>query len=102
MLILLEGADGSGKTTLCKQLKEFGFNVEPTVSRSETNPYEQWIKLINKGDATSEDVLTLMVMMFNAVKNQYTIELQPEIIFIGDIYVKKSIYQCKCVGRIRR
>ncbi len=51
MLILLEGADGSGKTTLCKQLKEFGFNVEPTVSRSETNQYEQWIKLINKGDA---------------------------------------------------
>jgi len=40
--------------------------------------------IINKGDATSEDILTLMVMMHNAVKNQYTIELKPEIIFIGD------------------
>ena len=40
--------------------------------------------IINKGDATSEDILTLMVMMYNAVKNQYTIELKPEIMFIGD------------------
>ena len=40
--------------------------------------------IINKGDATSEDILTLMVMMYNAVKKQYTIELKPEIIFIGD------------------
>lgn len=40
--------------------------------------------IINKGDATSEDILTLMIMMYNAVKNQYTIELKPEIIFLGD------------------
>ena len=40
--------------------------------------------IINKGEATSEDILTLMVMMYNAVKNQYTIELTPEIMFIGD------------------
>ena len=40
--------------------------------------------IVNKGDATSEDILTLMVMMYNAVKNQYTIELKPEIIFLGD------------------
>ena len=40
--------------------------------------------IINKGDATSEDILTLMVMMYNAVKNQYTIELEPEILFIGN------------------
>ena len=40
--------------------------------------------IINKGDATSEDILTLMVMMYNTVKKQYTIELKPEIIFIGD------------------
>lgn len=51
MLVLLEGADGSGKTTLCKQLKEFGFNVADPVNRDETNLYEQWLKLINKGDA---------------------------------------------------
>jgi len=40
--------------------------------------------IVNKGDATSEDILTLMVMMYNAVKNQYTIELEPEIIFLGN------------------
>jgi UDP-N-acetylmuramate dehydrogenase len=40
--------------------------------------------IVNKGNATSEDILTLMVMMYNAVKNQYTIELKPEIIFIGN------------------
>lgn len=40
--------------------------------------------IINKGDATSEDILTLMVMMYNAVKNQYTIELKPEILFLGN------------------
>ena len=40
--------------------------------------------IVNKGNATSEDILTLMVMMYNAVKKQYTIELEPEIIFIGN------------------
>ena len=40
--------------------------------------------IVNKGEATSEDILTLMVMMYNAVKKQYTIELKPEIIFLGD------------------
>ena len=40
--------------------------------------------IVNKGNATSEDILTLMVMMYNAVKNMYTIELKPEIIFLGD------------------
>ena len=40
--------------------------------------------IVNKSDATSEDILTLMVMMYNAVKNQYTIELKPEIIFLGN------------------
>lgn len=40
--------------------------------------------IVNKGDATSEDVLEMMVKMHNAVKDTYTIELRPEIIFIGD------------------
>ena len=40
--------------------------------------------IINKGSATSEDVLELMVMMYNAVKEMYTIELTPEQIFIGN------------------
>lgn len=40
--------------------------------------------VVNKGNATSEDILNMMVKMFTAVKEMYTIELQPEIIFIGD------------------
>ena len=40
--------------------------------------------IVNKGNATSEDVLELMSKMFMAVKENYTIELRPEIIFIGD------------------
>ncbi len=40
--------------------------------------------IINKGNATSEDVLELMLKMYNAVKNKFTIELYPEIIFIGN------------------
>ncbi len=40
--------------------------------------------IVNKGEATSEDILTLMVMMYNAVKKQYTIELKPETIFLGN------------------
>ncbi len=40
--------------------------------------------IINKGNATSEDVLEMMVKMYQAVKDMYTIELRPEIIFIGN------------------
>ena len=40
--------------------------------------------IVNKGNATSEDVLELMEKMFTAVKENYRIELQPEVIFIGD------------------
>lgn len=40
--------------------------------------------IVNTGNATSEDVLEMMVKMYEAVKEAYTIELKPEIIFIGD------------------
>lgn len=40
--------------------------------------------IVNKGNATSEDVLELMVKMFTAVKENYKIELYPEVIFLGD------------------
>ena len=50
--------------------------------------------IVNKGNATSEDVLELMVKMFTAVKENYRIELQPEIIFIGD-KTKKEEELCK-------
>jgi UDP-N-acetylmuramate dehydrogenase len=50
--------------------------------------------IVNKGNATSEDILELMVKMHNAVKEKFTIELQPEIIFIGD-KTKKEDELCK-------
>lgn len=40
--------------------------------------------IVNKGNATSEDILDLMVKMYTSVQKMYTIELAPEIIFIGD------------------
>ena len=50
--------------------------------------------IVNKGDATSEDVLEIMVKMFTEVKEKYRIELTPEIIFIGD-KTKKEEELCK-------
>ena len=39
--------------------------------------------IVNTGNATSEDVLNLMFKMYTIVKEKFTIELTPEIIFIG-------------------
>lgn len=39
--------------------------------------------IVNKGGATSEDILELMYTMYKKVKETYTIELVPEIRFIG-------------------
>lgn len=50
--------------------------------------------IVNKGEATSQDVLEMMLKMFTAVKEKYRIELQPEIIFIGD-KTKKEEQLCK-------
>ena len=50
--------------------------------------------IINKGNANSCEVLELMVKMRNAVKEKFTIELTPEIIFIGD-KTKKEEELCK-------
>ena len=56
--------------------------------------------IINKGNATSEDVLELMVKMYKAVKNMYTIELTPEVIFIGD-KTEKEEELCNILYRIK-
>ncbi len=39
--------------------------------------------IVNKGNATSQDILELMLLMYNKVKETYTIELIPEIRYIG-------------------
>ena len=56
--------------------------------------------IINKGNATSEDVLDLMVKMYQVVKNMYTIELTPEVIFIGD-KTEKEEELCNILYRIK-
>lgn len=40
--------------------------------------------IINKGEATSTDVLELMLKMYKEVKNKYTVELRPEVKFFGE------------------
>ena len=39
--------------------------------------------IVNTGNATSENVLELIFKMYETVKNTYTIELEPEIKFVG-------------------
>ena len=64
----------------------------------ETENVKVWPKhanfIINKGNASSEDILNMMFKMHSAVKERFTIDLQPEIIFIGD-KTKKEEELCK-------
>lgn len=49
MIILIEGVDGSGKSTLCKQLKERGY--ETYTIQSNVEELNEWIDLIRKYDS---------------------------------------------------
>ena len=69
--------DSAGRLLDKAGVKDFG-NEKVKVWQNHAN------FIVNQNSATSEDVLELMVKMHNAVKEQYTIELEPEIIFIGD------------------
>lgn len=46
--------------------------------------------IVNEYNATSEDVLDLIFMMYNQVKQMYTIELAPEIKFFGQKTKKET------------
>lgn len=50
--------------------------------------------IINEDNATSEEVLELIFMMYNQVKENYTIELKPEIKFFGQP-TKREAQICK-------
>ncbi len=52
--------------------------------------------IVNRGGASSEDILNLMLQMYTAVKEKFTIELIPEIIFIGD-KTKEEEQICKII-----
>ncbi len=46
--------------------------------------------IINIGEATSQDVITLMYKMYSKVREKYTIELNPEIKYIGNEGTKEA------------
>ncbi len=46
--------------------------------------------ILNKDNATSTDVINLMYKMYKKVKEKYTIELHPEIIYIGSTGTKEQ------------
>ncbi len=58
------------------------------------NNSEVWAKhanfIVNTGNATSADILELMYKMYSSVKEKFTIELTPELIFIGDMTEKEE------------
>ena len=74
------------------------------VKNFETDKVKVWDKhanfLINKGNATSLDILEMMVKMQKAVKDTYTIDLTPEIIFIGD-KTEKEEELCNILYKIK-
>ena len=50
--------------------------------------------IVNKGNASSLDILNLMLKMYLAVKDKFTIELTPEIIYLGEM-TKEEEKICK-------
>lgn len=47
MLVIVEGVDGTGKTTLCKNLYGFGIESIKPVPRDNKKQYKNWKKVIN-------------------------------------------------------
>ena len=46
--------------------------------------------IVNTGDASSLDILELMFKMYTLVKENFTIELEPEIVYIGECSPKEE------------
>lgn len=74
------------------------------VKSFEINGVKVWEKhanfIVNTGDGTSEDILELIYRMYKQVKDTYTIELEPEVRFIGkrtkrEEEICKQIYKTK-------
>lgn len=56
--------------------------------------------IVNSDNGTSTDVLELMYEMYTKVNNQYNIELEPEIIFLGENNEKENEL-CKILYKIK-
>ena len=68
------------------------------------NNVEVWSKhanfIVNKGNASSENILELMAKMYDTVKDVYTIQLQPEQILVGNL-TEKEEELCKKIYKIK-
>lgn len=72
MLVILEGVDGSGKTTLCNQLKEKCFIVESPVYRLEQFPYIRWFELSQKREITIVDRSFITELVYRTIDGKPT------------------------------
>ena len=74
------------------------------VKSFEINGVKVWEKhanfIVNTGDGTSEDILELIYRMYKQVKDTYTIELEPEVRFIGK-RTKREEEICKQIYKIK-
>ena len=57
MLIILEGVDGSGKTTLCSQLEELGA-IKISINRGTKNQYRQYFCSLMKYEHVCDFLVT--------------------------------------------
>ena len=55
MIVIIEGADGSGKTTLVNQLKDRGFYVTQIESSRQNTEFWQWADLRRRDDVVITD-----------------------------------------------
>ena len=74
------------------------------VKSFEINGVKVWEKhanfIVNTGDGTSEDILELIYRMYKQVKDTYTIELEPEVRFIGK-RTKREEEICKQIDKTK-
>ena len=78
MLVILEGVDGSGKTTLCNQLKEKGIPTVTAVDRFSKFPYYEWLKLVYENTISVVDRSFITELVYRTVdgKNSGTMKLE--------------------------
>ena len=78
MLVILEGVDGSGKTTLCNQLKEKGIPIVTSVDRLSKFPYYEWLKLVYKNTVSVVDRSFITELVYRTIdgKNAGTMKLE--------------------------
>ena len=77
MLILLEGVDGSGKTTLFKQLQDKGINTEKSIGRKEPFQYYKWLAISSKRGPFVVDRSFLTELVYRTVDDMPAMKMSP-------------------------